>query len=171
MADEDDRTTSMQFCQECNNLMYPREVLDPDNPQDSRLVYVCKAPNCVMSSRARAECSDADSTLVWKHVVQHTALDEMVNTDIKDDPTQPRTNDVICAAVASAAAPAPLLRCPRMLRLPARLAYTARLHGDIPPARPLRGRARAAAVRGQRCGVRAGVVRRAAGRVAPLRVL
>ena len=116
MADEDDRHTSMQFCQECNNLMYPREVMDHENPQDSRLVYVCKAPNCVMSSRQRNECSDADSTLVWKHVVQHAMkADELINTDIVQDPTQPRTNHVTCENVSSAAHPAPCPAPPRSL--------------------------------------------------------
>jgi len=87
----------MQFCPECNNLMYPREVLDNDNPQDSRLVYVCKAPNCVMSQRSRKDCTDADSTMVWKHVVQHSMrADDLVNSDITQDPTLPRTEHVPC---------------------------------------------------------------------------
>lgn len=97
MAD-DDRTTSMQFCQECNNLMYPREVYNADDPQDSRLVFVCKAPNCVMSSRRREECAEAESTLVWKHVVQHAMrTDDIINADITQDPTLPRTNGVTCS--------------------------------------------------------------------------
>ena len=96
MAD-DDRHTSMQFCQECNNLMYPREVVDSENPQDSRLVYVCKALNCVMSSKSRQDCIDAESTMVWKHVVQHSMkADDLVNADITQDPTLPRTNGVTC---------------------------------------------------------------------------
>jgi DNA-directed RNA polymerase subunit M/transcription elongation factor TFIIS len=104
MAD-DDRHTSMQFCQECNNLMYPREVQDPDDPQNSRLVYVCKAPNCVVSSRARADCMEAESTMVWKHVVQHSMrTDDLVNADIIQDPTLPRTNGVACPEVSRAPA-------------------------------------------------------------------
>ena len=106
MAD-DDRHTSMQFCQECNNLMYPREVRDPDDPENSRLVYVCKAPTCVMSSKARADCMEAESRMVWKHVVQHSMrTDDLVNADIIQDPTLPRTNGVACPEVLRA----PMLR-------------------------------------------------------------
>jgi DNA-directed RNA polymerase subunit M/transcription elongation factor TFIIS len=97
---DDDRQTSMQFCQECNNLMYPREVYDPDTPQDSRLVYVCKAPNCVVSSREKTECMEADSTMVWKHVLQHSLkMDDRVTAEIIQDPTLPRTNGVTCPGV------------------------------------------------------------------------
>ena len=97
---EDERNTSMQFCQECNNLMYPREVLDRDNPQDSRLVYTCKSPNCIEKGRPRRECKDAESTLVWKHVVQHSMkVDDLINADIVNDPTLPRTQQVHCPEV------------------------------------------------------------------------
>lgn len=40
-AEQDDPQTSMQFCKECNNLMYPKEVRETENTE-SRLVYVCK---------------------------------------------------------------------------------------------------------------------------------
>ena len=117
MAD-DDRTTSMQFCQECNNLMYPREVYNADDPQDSRLVFVCKAPNCVMSSRRREECAEAESTLVWKHVVQHAMrTDDIINADITQDPTLPRTNPpnasrATCLHLACASSPSSDLASP-----------------------------------------------------------
>ena len=68
----DDRQTSMQFCNECNNLMYPKEVKDETDPTESRLVYVCKAANCIVSAKSRKQCIDAESTMVWKHVVQHS---------------------------------------------------------------------------------------------------
>jgi DNA-directed RNA polymerase II subunit RPB9 len=110
---EDERNTSMQFCQECNNLMYPREVLDRDNPQDSRLVYTCKSPNCIEKGRPRRECKDAESTLVWKHVVQHSMkVDDLINADIVNDPTLPRTQQVHCPEVR--------LRSPQYDRTPAR---------------------------------------------------
>jgi hypothetical protein len=41
VAEQDDPQTSMQFCKECNNLMYPKEVRETESTE-SRLVYVCK---------------------------------------------------------------------------------------------------------------------------------
>eukprot|EP00961_Rhodomonas_salina_P198945 2683628-Rhodomonas_salina.1 len=100
----DDRQTSMQFCNECNNLMYPKEVRN-ENPNDSRLVYVCKAPNCLVSHRAREKCPDAESTMVWKHVVKHTMkADDFVHSDITQDPTLPRTRNTECQKVTAAVA-------------------------------------------------------------------
>uniref|UniRef100_A0A7S4N8I8 TFIIS-type domain-containing protein n=1 Tax=Guillardia theta TaxID=55529 RepID=A0A7S4N8I8_GUITH len=94
----DDRQTSMQFCNECNNLMYPKEVKDETDPTESRLVYVCKAANCIVSAKSRKQCIDAESTMVWKHVVQHTMkADDFVNADITQDPTLPRTRHVTCS--------------------------------------------------------------------------
>jgi DNA-directed RNA polymerase subunit M/transcription elongation factor TFIIS len=69
-----DRQTSMQFCVECNNLMYPKEVRDYENPTNSKLVYVCKAKKCHVSTKAKKHCQHADSTMVWKHVVKHQMM-------------------------------------------------------------------------------------------------
>ena len=71
MATDNDRQTSMQFCSECNNLMYPMEVKNDERPKESRLVYVCKAKNCLAESRDRDQCPESQSTMVWKHVVKH----------------------------------------------------------------------------------------------------
>ena len=121
MADaDDDRHTSMQFCQECNNLMYPREVKDDEDQQNSRLVYVCKAPNCVMSSRSREECADAESQMVWKHVVQHTMrADDIINADITQDPTLPKTSGVTCKNPEVVAPPLMPLAAHAAIALPA----------------------------------------------------
>mmetsp|Transcript_49891 Transcript_49891/g.124509 ORF Transcript_49891/g.124509 Transcript_49891/m.124509 type:complete len:146 (+) Transcript_49891:53-490(+) len=103
MSGSDARQTSMQFCSECNNLMYPKEVRGVDREAagegdlGSRLVYVCKAPKCHVSARSREQCQSADSSMVWKHVVKHQMLDDdHVHTDITQDPTLPRTRNVVC---------------------------------------------------------------------------
>ena len=70
MAHED-RETTMMFCSECNNLLYPKEVQNHDDPSASKLVYVCRAPLCQESSKPRDQMKEA-SPLVWKHVVKHT---------------------------------------------------------------------------------------------------
>ena len=96
--EEKDRQTSMQFCNECNNLMYPKEVRDYEEPLKSKLVYVCKAPKCHVSARKKQQCQIAESTMVWKHVVKHQmAEDDIVHMDITQDPTLPRTRDITCS--------------------------------------------------------------------------
>mmetsp|Transcript_35396 Transcript_35396/g.69288 ORF Transcript_35396/g.69288 Transcript_35396/m.69288 type:complete len:140 (+) Transcript_35396:42-461(+) len=96
-AASDARQTSMQFCTECNNLMYPKEVRSHDEGEPSRLVYVCKAPKCHVSARSKAQCQNAESSMVWKHVVKHQMLeDDIVHTDITQDPTLPRTRNIVC---------------------------------------------------------------------------
>ncbi|KAJ1482647.1 hypothetical protein T484DRAFT_2645579 [Baffinella frigidus] len=99
-AEQDDPQTSMQFCKECNNLMYPKEVRETENTE-SRLVYVCKASQCQEASRSRNSCTPAESQMVWKHVVKHaTKTDDFINNDITQDPTLPRTRNVQCAKVS-----------------------------------------------------------------------
>ncbi|PAA46305.1 hypothetical protein BOX15_Mlig024333g1, partial [Macrostomum lignano] len=71
------------FCQECNNMLYPRE--DKANRQ---LVYSCR--NCGYSQPALNPC-------VYVNKVEHD-VDELTQivADVIHDPTLPRTNEHPC---------------------------------------------------------------------------
>ena len=74
----------------------------------------------MVSSRPKTDCKEAESTMVWKHVVQHSMrTDDLVNADIIQDPTLPRTNGVSCPEVSHTVLTsrrAVLLHCRRALQ-------------------------------------------------------
>lgn len=73
----------IQFCQECNNMLYPRE--DKNNKV---LMYACR--NCDYKQLA-------DSNCVYVNKIMHE-VDELthINPDVVSDPTLPRTKDHMC---------------------------------------------------------------------------
>jgi len=73
----------IRFCQECNNMLYPKE--DKDNRV---LLYACR--NCDYRQLA-------DSCCVYVNKIMHE-VDEITNivTDVTGDPTLPRSNDRPC---------------------------------------------------------------------------
>ena len=91
MAD-DDRTTSMQFCQECNNRDVPPGL---QRRRPAGLAWsLCARRPTASCRRAVVRSAEAESTLVYKHVVQHAMrTDDIISADITQDPTL-RTNGV-----------------------------------------------------------------------------
>ena len=73
----------IRFCQECNNMLYPKE--DKDNRV---LLYACR--NCDYRQLA-------DSNCVYVNKIMHE-VDEITNivTDVTGDPTLPRSNERPC---------------------------------------------------------------------------
>ncbi|CAN1281478.1 DNA-directed RNA polymerases II, IV and V subunit 9A [Linum perenne] len=76
--------STMKFCRECNNILYPKE--DRDNRV---LLYACR--NCDHQEVAETYC-------VYRNEVHHSAAERtQVLQDVAADPTLPRTKDVRCA--------------------------------------------------------------------------
>eukprot|EP01136_Pigoraptor_vietnamica_P034726 Opistho-1_new@99032 len=73
----------IKFCQECNNMLHPRE-----DRVNKTLLYSCK--NCEYEEPAESSC-------VYINRIQHTQ-DELTQiiTDVTSDPTLPRTKDQSC---------------------------------------------------------------------------
>ncbi|KAI9343461.1 hypothetical protein DFJ73DRAFT_841664 [Zopfochytrium polystomum] len=71
--------SAIQFCPNCNNMLYPRE--DRANRQ---LVFHCR--HCGYSDTALTE-----QQCVYRHIITHTAMDQtVVRVDLSNDPTYPR---------------------------------------------------------------------------------
>ncbi|ELT91235.1 hypothetical protein CAPTEDRAFT_195976 [Capitella teleta] len=73
----------IKFCQECNNMLYPKE------DKDSRvLLYACR--NCEYKQ-------EADNPCIYVNKIQHE-VDELTQiiADVVADPTLPRTGDHPC---------------------------------------------------------------------------
>ncbi|CAN6242261.1 unnamed protein product, partial [Urochloa humidicola] len=76
--------TTMKFCRECNNILYPKEDRDKRT-----LFFACR--NC-----EHQEVSD--NNCVYRNEVHHTAGERtQVLQDVASDPTLPRTKNVRCA--------------------------------------------------------------------------
>ncbi|XP_023175547.1 DNA-directed RNA polymerase II subunit RPB9 [Drosophila hydei] len=73
----------IRFCQECNNMLYPKE--DKDN---KTLMYACR--NCDYKQ-------EADSNCIYVNKIMHE-IDELTHIvpDVISDPTLPRTEDHAC---------------------------------------------------------------------------
>jgi len=73
----------IRFCQECNNMLYPKE--DKDN---KILLYACR--NCDYKQ-------EADSNCIYVNKIMHE-IDELTHIvpDVISDPTLPRTEDHAC---------------------------------------------------------------------------
>ncbi|XP_020242408.1 DNA-directed RNA polymerases II, IV and V subunit 9B-like isoform X1 [Asparagus officinalis] len=76
--------STMKFCCECNNILYPKE-----DRQQKILLYACR--NCDHQE-------PADNNCVYRNVIHHSA-DEFTQVlqDVAADPTLPRTKSVRCA--------------------------------------------------------------------------
>uniref|UniRef100_A0A915A210 DNA-directed RNA polymerase subunit n=2 Tax=Parascaris univalens TaxID=6257 RepID=A0A915A210_PARUN len=81
-------STAMEFCSECNNLLYPLE-----NVEKRVLMNSCRT--CGYLEEAKNPC-------VYVRRVE-TERDELarINTDVISDPTMPRTNVHPCPACGS----------------------------------------------------------------------
>eukprot|EP00123_Amoebidium_parasiticum_P014485 comp22516_c2_seq1/m.34124 comp22516_c2_seq1/g.34124 ORF comp22516_c2_seq1/g.34124 comp22516_c2_seq1/m.34124 type:complete len:122 (-) comp22516_c2_seq1:314-679(-) len=75
---------SVRFCQECNNMLYPKE-----DKERRILLLVCR--NCDYQEEAM-------TPRVYFHKMQHDT-DELTQIvkDVATDPTLPRTHDVECS--------------------------------------------------------------------------
>ncbi|XP_039824011.1 DNA-directed RNA polymerases II, IV and V subunit 9B-like isoform X2 [Panicum virgatum] len=77
--------STMKFCRECNNILYPKE-----DRENKVLLYACR--NC--------DHQVSDSNCVYRNVVDHAAgeFTQVLFEDVASDPTLPRTKSVRCAA-------------------------------------------------------------------------
>jgi len=73
----------IRFCQECNNMLYPKE-----DKEQRRLLYACR--NCDYQMVA-------DNPCIYVNKIQHE-VDELTQIigDVIVDPTLPRTEDHPC---------------------------------------------------------------------------
>ncbi|OTF79576.1 DNA-directed RNA polymerase II subunit RPB9-like protein [Euroglyphus maynei] len=81
--DEGPKFVGIKFCQECNNMLYPKE------DKDSRvLLYACR--NCDFKQMAENSC-------VYVNRIMHE-IDELsrIVPDVIHDPTLPRTKEHPC---------------------------------------------------------------------------
>ncbi|PKA52754.1 hypothetical protein AXF42_Ash001735 [Apostasia shenzhenica] len=76
--------STMRFCCECNNILYPKE-----DREQKVLLYACR--NCDHKEVAESYC-------VYRNVIDHD-IGELTQTlqDVAADPTLPRTKTVVCA--------------------------------------------------------------------------
>ncbi|KAJ6429636.1 hypothetical protein OIU84_021106 [Salix udensis] len=75
--------STMKFCRECNNILYPREDRD-----QKILLYACR--NCDHQEIADDNC-------VYRNEVHHSVAERtQVLQDVAADPTLPRTKAVTC---------------------------------------------------------------------------
>eukprot|EP01135_Chromosphaera_perkinsii_P004095 Nk52_evm2s270 gene=Nk52_evmTU2s270 len=83
MATSASEFVGIRFCQECNNMLYPKE-----DRENKILLYACR--NCDYQEEAISNC-------VYVNRVQHS-VDELTQiiADVSTDPTLPRTRDRAC---------------------------------------------------------------------------
>ncbi len=97
---------TVQFCEECNNVLYPSEADDPDDPLKKMLAYICENEKCGMyretiraadsvvfqRSMKKAVVKIDDTDAIQKLIFQAYGAAE----DIISDKTLPRSRDVLC---------------------------------------------------------------------------
>ncbi|EFA05226.1 DNA-directed RNA polymerase II subunit RPB9 [Tribolium madens] len=73
----------IRFCQECNNMLYPKE-----DKENKILLYACR--NCDYKQHADSKC-------IYVNKIMHE-IDELTHIvpDVISDPTLPRTEDHHC---------------------------------------------------------------------------
>uniref|UniRef100_A0A3B3C0A1 RNA polymerase II subunit I n=1 Tax=Oryzias melastigma TaxID=30732 RepID=A0A3B3C0A1_ORYME len=73
----------IRFCQECNNMLYPKE-----DKENRILLYACR--NCDYQQ-------EADNSCIYVNKITHE-VDELTQiiADVAQDPTLPRTEDHPC---------------------------------------------------------------------------
>uniref|UniRef100_A0A6M2E4E0 DNA-directed RNA polymerase subunit n=1 Tax=Amblyomma tuberculatum TaxID=48802 RepID=A0A6M2E4E0_9ACAR len=73
----------IKFCQECNNMLYPKE-----DKENRVLLYACR--NCDYQQ-------EADNNCIYVNKITHE-VDELTQivSDVVHDPTLPRTEDHTC---------------------------------------------------------------------------
>ncbi len=97
---------TVQFCDECNNVLYPSEADDPDDPLKKMLAYICENEKCGMYKETiKAEDSVVYRRSMKKAVVKiddTEAIQKLIfqaygaAEDIISDKTLPRSRDVLC---------------------------------------------------------------------------
>ncbi|KAI8565988.1 hypothetical protein RHMOL_Rhmol02G0004500 [Rhododendron molle] len=76
--------STMKFCRECNNILYPKE-----DKEQKILLYACR--NCDHQEVA-------DNNCVYRNEIHHSVAERtQVLQDVAADPTLPRTKSVRCA--------------------------------------------------------------------------
>ncbi|XP_008797455.2 DNA-directed RNA polymerases II, IV and V subunit 9A-like [Phoenix dactylifera] len=76
--------STMKFCRECNNILYPKE-----DREKKILLFACR--NCDHQEVA-------DNNCVYRNVIHHSVGEfAQVLRDVTADPTLPRTKSVKCA--------------------------------------------------------------------------
>ncbi|KAK4775804.1 hypothetical protein SAY87_023765 [Trapa incisa] len=79
------KMSTMKFCRECNNILYPKE-----DREQKILLYACR--NCDHQEVA-------DNFCVYRNEIHHSVGERtQVLQDVAADPTLPRTKTVRCAA-------------------------------------------------------------------------
>ncbi|XWS14175.1 hypothetical protein CRYUN_Cryun36dG0100900 [Craigia yunnanensis] len=87
--------STMKFCRECNNILYPKE-----DREQKILLYACR--NCdhqgvSMFLKVSEQCGRWLRTTVYRNEVHHSAGERtQILQDVAADPTLPRTKSVIC---------------------------------------------------------------------------
>ena len=72
----------IRFCQECNNMLYPKE-----DKENRVLLYACR--NCDFRQFA-------DSSCIYVNRITHEVNEiANINTDVTQDPTMPRSGSII----------------------------------------------------------------------------
>eukprot|EP00485_Elphidium_margaritaceum_P006903 CAMPEP_0202700704 /NCGR_PEP_ID=MMETSP1385-20130828/13880_1 /ASSEMBLY_ACC=CAM_ASM_000861 /TAXON_ID=933848 /ORGANISM="Elphidium margaritaceum" /LENGTH=116 /DNA_ID=CAMNT_0049357957 /DNA_START=69 /DNA_END=416 /DNA_ORIENTATION=- len=79
----------MNFCDECNNLMFPVE-----DRQNKQLLFKCK--HCANKITVRKNQKEYCVYQNYVNQDEETNIDAVVNPDVIMDPTLPRTRDVEC---------------------------------------------------------------------------
>ncbi|XP_070377237.1 DNA-directed RNA polymerase II subunit RPB9 isoform X1 [Dermacentor albipictus] len=82
-TDEGPGFVGIKFCQECNNMLYPKE-----DKENRVLLYACR--NCDYQQ-------EADNNCIYVNKITHE-VDELTQivSDVVHDPTLPRTEDHTC---------------------------------------------------------------------------
>lgn len=83
-ADGSPKFVGIQFCQECNNMLYPKE-----DKQNKVLLYVCKI--CDFTQPAINPCVYVNKIVHEVDELQH------IISDVTQDPTLPRNREKQCS--------------------------------------------------------------------------
>lgn len=82
-SDDGPGFVGIKFCQECNNMLYPKE-----DKENKILLYACR--NCDYQQ-------EADNSCIYVNKITHEVNElTQIVTDVIADPTLPRTEDHEC---------------------------------------------------------------------------
>ncbi|KAL6503351.1 DNA-directed RNA polymerases II, IV and V subunit 9B [Orobanche gracilis] len=95
--------STMKFCRECNNILYPKE-----EKEKKILLYACRNCDhqfcmgefsCGVSKTHTGAMEVADNNCVYRNEILHSVAERtQVLQDVASDPTLPRTKSVRCAS-------------------------------------------------------------------------
>eukprot|EP01101_Sappina_pedata_P013702 TRINITY_DN9962_c0_g1_i1.p1 TRINITY_DN9962_c0_g1~~TRINITY_DN9962_c0_g1_i1.p1 ORF type:complete len:120 (+),score=12.13 TRINITY_DN9962_c0_g1_i1:124-483(+) len=101
---------AMRFCQECNNLLRPKE-----DKHERVLMFSCR--NCDHEE-------PSDDYCVYRNILKHNADEPLKETYLKDivsDPTLPRSRDIQARCENCESKDAVFFQSPEILRREARM--------------------------------------------------